>query len=451
MRITYTALVSATLLGPLLAAGPAQAAPVAPGGQGCRPADVVASAATPDGGGYWLAAADGEIFPYGTAPYYGSALGTRLTAPIADLVPTATGGGYWLVEGDGTVLAYGDAARARVGVSPPATERIVSAARVGARGLVLLGADGGVYPVGAAYSVGAGHLGGAGQQGHLGGVGGSTGKSAAAVVGTRRGFWVVTTSGEVISYGDAAPLTSPPLSAPVVDAAAQGADGLLLLTADGRVTPAGGATFGDGEAAGGTSIAVSRDGYWVAGRDGSVTEHGVGFLGDALTRPSICQYALEPVEGAAIAQIATDILGEQAEPGWVGGAVPYSWGGGHKRAPGPSLGTCSGYTGSIRPCPATKTVGLDCSGFARWVYDLAFGQDVFGGVATTGQLARMRKVTAPEPGDLVFFGSSAQRTTHVGVYVGPDQMIEEPFTGATVRLASIRPRKNLVGYYHLAR
>src|SRR5262245_34764563 len=133
MRITFIAVAAATslgLLGFLVAAGPAQAAPVVPGGRSCGPAGIVASAAAPDGAGYWLAAADGEIYPYGTAPYYGSALGTRLTAPIADLVPTATGGGYWLVEADGTVLAYGDAPR--VGSARPAGGRIVSAARVGA-------------------------------------------------------------------------------------------------------------------------------------------------------------------------------------------------------------------------------------------------------------------------------------------------------------------------------
>jgi len=34
---------------------------------------IVGMAATPDGGGYWLVAADGGIFPGGTAPFHGSA------------------------------------------------------------------------------------------------------------------------------------------------------------------------------------------------------------------------------------------------------------------------------------------------------------------------------------------------------------------------------------------
>ena len=42
-----------------------------------------------------------------------------------------------------------------------------------------------------------------------------------------------------------------------------------------------------------------------------------------------------------------------------------------------------------------------------------------------------------QPGDLVFFGDSGPTSHHVGLYVGNDQMIEAPHTGAFVRYASI--------------
>jgi hypothetical protein len=39
-------------------------------------------AVTPDGHGYWLVAADGGIFSYGDATFYGSMSGKALNKPI---------------------------------------------------------------------------------------------------------------------------------------------------------------------------------------------------------------------------------------------------------------------------------------------------------------------------------------------------------------------------------
>ena len=66
-------------------------------------------AATPDGGGYWLVAADGGIFSYGDAGFFGSAGSLHLNAPIVGMAATRDGGGYWLVAADGGIFSYGDA------------------------------------------------------------------------------------------------------------------------------------------------------------------------------------------------------------------------------------------------------------------------------------------------------------------------------------------------------
>ncbi len=66
-------------------------------------------AATHDGGGYWLAAADGGIFSYGDARFFGSAGSLHLNAPIVAMAPTGDGGGYWMVARDGGIFTYGDA------------------------------------------------------------------------------------------------------------------------------------------------------------------------------------------------------------------------------------------------------------------------------------------------------------------------------------------------------
>ncbi len=126
--------------------------------------------------------------------------------------------------------------------------------------------------------------------------------------------------------------------------------------------------------------------------------------------------------------------------------VDYSWGGGHAGSPGPSTGTCRGYQGKIKPCPATRTRGLDCSGFTRWVYALALGNDVLGPGNTDDHLRRLRRVSPARPGDLVFFGKPG-RTHHVGIYLGNGMMMNAPETGAKVRVDGIAPRKDLVGFF----
>jgi len=61
-------------------------------------------ASTPDGGGYRLVAADGGVFSFGDATFYGSMGGQRLNEPVVDIVSLRDGHGYWLVAADGGVL-----------------------------------------------------------------------------------------------------------------------------------------------------------------------------------------------------------------------------------------------------------------------------------------------------------------------------------------------------------
>jgi N-acetylmuramoyl-L-alanine amidase len=72
-------------------------------------APVVGMAATPSSGGYWLVARDGGIFNYGNATFEGSAGSLALNAPVTGMAATTDGGGYWLVARDGGVFTYGDA------------------------------------------------------------------------------------------------------------------------------------------------------------------------------------------------------------------------------------------------------------------------------------------------------------------------------------------------------
>lgn len=70
---------------------------------------VVGMATTPKGDGYWLVTADGGVFNFGKAGFYGSAGDLRLTKPIDGIVAMPNGKGYWLYASDGGIFSYGDA------------------------------------------------------------------------------------------------------------------------------------------------------------------------------------------------------------------------------------------------------------------------------------------------------------------------------------------------------
>jgi hypothetical protein len=61
--------------------------------------------------GYYLVAADGGIFTFGAIPFYGSMGGQRLNAPIVGVATTGpiipNTPGYWLVASDGGVFSFG--------------------------------------------------------------------------------------------------------------------------------------------------------------------------------------------------------------------------------------------------------------------------------------------------------------------------------------------------------
>ncbi|HJW74525.1 MAG TPA: NlpC/P60 family protein, partial [Thermoleophilia bacterium] len=74
--------------------------------------------------------------------------------------------------------------------------------------------------------------------------------------------------------------------------------------------------------------------------------------------------------------------------------------------------------------------GFDCSGFTMYCYaQLGIGLPH----AASGQQRSVTAVSAPQPGDLVFFGYPAH---HVGIYVGGGSMIHAPHTGAVVSYGS---------------
>jgi cell wall-associated NlpC family hydrolase len=80
--------------------------------------------------------------------------------------------------------------------------------------------------------------------------------------------------------------------------------------------------------------------------------------------------------------------------------------------------------------------GFDCSGLVQAAYAAAGIQ--------LPRVAQAQYDAGPPlpagaplaPGDLVFFGSSPSDVTHVGIVVGPGEMVDAPHTGAVVRIES---------------
>ncbi len=79
----------------------------------------------------------------------------------------------------------------------------------------------------------------------------------------------------------------------------------------------------------------------------------------------------------------------------------------------------------------TTTNGLDCSGFARLVYDQIFGIDLPHSSVAQFSFSDLKKIDKQDmqPGDLIFFGNKGKkRINHVGVYISDNKFIHASST-----------------------
>jgi cell wall-associated NlpC family hydrolase len=114
--------------------------------------------------------------------------------------------------------------------------------------------------------------------------------------------------------------------------------------------------------------------------------------------------------GASAVAIAQHYLG-----------VPYRWGG------------------------AMPGTGFDCSGLTRFVYaQLGVSLPHY----AAAQFAAFPRLDPAElqPGDLVFFEPKFDGPGHVALYIGNDQIIEAPHTGALIRISSLSGAAAAMGF-----
>jgi hypothetical protein len=182
---------------------------------------VVGIAATPSGAGYWLAGSDGRIVPAGDATDYGSSVRAGVTAFAA----RPQGDGYWVATATGAVDSFGKAG-ALGGAAVAGTGRIVAMAPTASgTGYRLAGADGGVLSFGDAAFFGS-----------MGGVALNRPIVGMAPTASGLGYWLVASDGGIFSFGDAAffgSMGGVALNRPIVGMAA-----VLSAADDPRLFPA---------------------------------------------------------------------------------------------------------------------------------------------------------------------------------------------------------------------
>jgi hypothetical protein len=226
-------------------------------------------ASTPNGGGYWLAAADGGVEAVGDATYFGSMAGTSLTEPINHIVATPDGGGYWLVASDGGIFSFGDArffgSMGGKALNAPVVDL---ASTPDGEGYWLVALDGGVFSFGDAR--------------FLGSMGGHHLNRPVVGIATddqTGGYWLVASDGGIFSFG--APFLGSTggltLDQPIDGMApTTGGGGYWLVAADGGIFSFGDAIFRGsavgsvGDSAVGMATDPSSQGYWIADRGGQV-------------------------------------------------------------------------------------------------------------------------------------------------------------------------------------
>ena len=153
---------------------------------------IIGLTATPDDGGYWQLSGDGGIFSFGNAKFFGSTGAMRLNMPVVGMATTPTGKGYWLVASDGGIFSFGDARFAGSTGALTLNKPIVAMAPTkSGNGYWLVASDGGVFSFGDAR--------------YLGSTGGDALFPIVDVTRTPngKGYWLTTSVGSVLPYGDA--------------------------------------------------------------------------------------------------------------------------------------------------------------------------------------------------------------------------------------------------------
>jgi len=82
--------------------------------------------------------------------------------------------------------------------------------------------------------------------------------------------------------------------------------------------------------------------------------------------------------------------------------------------------------------------GLDCSGMVSYIYRNALGIELPPNAARIAQIGREIEPARLSPGDLVFFNTTGQSFSHVGIFLGGDRFIHAPSSNGKIKVSSLK-------------
>jgi cell wall-associated NlpC family hydrolase len=139
-----------------------------------------------------------------------------------------------------------------------------------------------------------------------------------------------------------------------------------------------------------------------------------------------------PTTASAPATVPPSVAAPAPMPGRTGTAMPRAG-----TADGYAL---SGTALSLRGAPyrngGVDPNGFDCSGFVRYVYE-QHGVAMPRNVREQFRVGKNVDRDQLEPGDLVFFTTTAPGASHVGIMIGGDQFVHAPSEKGVVRVESL--------------
>ncbi|MCX7192168.1 MAG: C40 family peptidase, partial [Proteobacteria bacterium] len=88
----------------------------------------------------------------------------------------------------------------------------------------------------------------------------------------------------------------------------------------------------------------------------------------------------------------------------------------------------------------SRVNGFDCSGFVQFVFRNSLGLQLPRTSAEMSQIGAPLEAVQLKPGDLVFFNTTRNPNSHVGIFIGDNRFVHSPKSGKAIMLTSLNDK-----------